>query len=87
MRRDTTVMHSVSLRPSTILRLPDGRDRIVRRADGRDHARRGSLNRWHQEPSSDKFLVMCRHLECWQPRCQRRLRLTFFSLRWRSMAE
>ena len=69
------------------LRLPDGRDRIVRRADGRDHARRGSLNRWHQEPSSDKFLVMCRHLECWQPRCQRRLRLTFFSLRWRSMAE
>ena len=69
------------------LRLPDGPDRIVRRADGRDHARRGSLNRWHQEPSSDKFLVMCRHLECWQPRCQRRLRLTFFSLRWRSMAE
>ena len=69
------------------LRLPDGRDRIVRRAGGRDHARRGSLNRWHQEPSSDKFLVMCRHLECWQPRCQRRLRLTFFSLRWRSMAE
>jgi hypothetical protein len=69
------------------LRLPDGRDRIVRRADGRDHARRGSLNRWHQEPSSDKSLVMCRHLECWQPRCQRRLRLTFFSLRWRSMAE
>ena len=56
------------------------------RADGRDYARRGSLNRGHRNHRQTSF-SMCRYLECWQPQCQRRLRLTLFSLLLMSMAE
>ena len=77
------------------LKLPDGRDRVVRHGHGPHRAK----SRWSRscatriaEPVAPgtivrQVLVMCRHLECLQPRCQRRLRLTFFSLLWRSMAE